>query len=162
MTKQQAADTQQAAPAPFTTREAAEAFCAEFYQMLERLQTVIEQETEHLRAMNIAEAEALQKEKTELASVYIRTVSEFKAQTAAIRELVPEAIPYLSERHKKMRDSLLANEQTLETLRSVSSSLVRRAAERTAAKSSGPRTYSRSGTPPETGKAAAVAVNRRA
>lgn len=148
--------------APFETAEAAEAFCAELYQTVERLQKVFEEETAHLKAMNIAEAEALQREKAALAGSYVRKVNTFKVQAPAIRALVPEAVPFLAEANRKMRESLLANERTLETLRSVSASLVRKTAERMAEKSAGPTTYSRGGAAAPKSGAAAVAVNRRA
>lgn len=147
---------------PFETVAAAETFCAELYQTVERLQQVFDEETAHLKAMNIAEAEALQSEKSELAGAYVRHIAAFRAQTEAIRRLVPEALPFLAEANGKMRESLLANEHMLETLRSVSASLVRQTAERVAAKSGGPSTYSRGGMTTRRAGAAAVAVNRRA
>lgn len=164
---QPAAQADQAAVAgapaePFTNAETAEAFCAEFYQVMEKLRQVVDEETRHLQAMNIPDAEHLQKQKTALAGVYVKKISQFKVQARAVRELVPEAIPFLAEAHRQMRDSLLANEKVLETLRAVSSDLVTKTAERMAQKTGGPRTYARSGTAPEQAGSAPLAVNRRA
>lgn len=158
-----AGTTEPGAPAePFATTEAAEAFCAEFYQVMEKLRQIVDEETRHLKAMNIPDAEHLQKQKTALASVYVKKISEFKVQARSVRELVPEAIPFLAEAHRQMRDVLLANETVLEQLRAVSSGLVAKTAERMAQKAGGPRTYARPGAEPQKSGAAPVAVNRRA
>jgi flagellar biosynthesis/type III secretory pathway chaperone len=147
---------------PVATAEQAEELCAAIERMMDPLKTVIEAETRHLKAMNIAEAELLQEDKKALAGAYMREISRYKAQAPAVRALAPARIERLAQRHMAFRASILENERILDSLRSASAALIRKTAERMGEQSGGPRTYSRSASGPGAAKPAAVAINRRA
>lgn len=156
-----AADKKAPTPA-IDSVEAAETLCRELFQTMETLHQVMDAETGHLKAMNIAEAERLQARKSELARAYIRDIATFKAQAKAVAALAPDGMAALSRTHKGLRASILENEAVLEALRTVSTALIRRTAEKVAAKSGGPRTYSRDAALPTVSGNAAVALNRKA
>lgn len=147
---------------PVATAEQAEELCAAIERAMEPLKSLVEAETRHLKAMNIAEAELLQDDKKALAGAYMREITRYKAQAAAVRDLAPARIERLAQRHMAFRASILENERILDSLRSVSATLIRKTAERMGEQTGGPRTYSRSAAGPGTAKPAAVAVNRRA
>lgn len=145
---------------PVATAEQAEALCTAIENAMEPLKSVVESETRHLKAMNIAEAELLQDNKKALAGAYMREISRYKAQASAIRALVPARIERLAQRHMAFRASILENERILDSLRAVSATLIRKTAERMGEQSGGPRTYSSSAGGPAPARPAAVAVNR--
>lgn len=160
MTRTRKPASQQAAD--IATAEAAELFCGRFYKTVEGLRDLIETETRALKDMNIAQAELLQDKKTALAGQYMLELSQFKAQAAGIVALAPDSVAALRTRHEALRRSILDNEETLLSLKSVSTSLIRQTAERVAEATGGPRTYSRDSRATSTPKAAAVAYDRRA
>lgn len=147
-------------PLPIETAEAAEMFCGRFYKTIEHLHDLIERETRCLRDMEIAEAEVLQKHKAQLAQAYLEDMSRARAQAEKLTALAPESLDALRRKHEQLRQSLLENEQILEVIRSASQSLIRRAAERVAAKDK-PSTYSPGAIAPRSHGAAAVALDRK-
>lgn len=148
--------------ADIATAQDAELFCGRFYKTVETLRELIETETRALKEMNIAQAELLQDKKNTLAGQYMQELSQFKAQAASIVALAPERVAALRAHHEALRKSILDNEETLLSLKSVSTSLIRQTAERVAEATGGPRTYARDSRATSAPKAAAVAYDRRA
>lgn len=143
------------------TPEEALAFCDGLDHTLDAITALIDRETAHLKAMEIAEAELLQVEKSELAARLNQEITFFKTHADSIRALTPEPVEALAVKHDRLRTSIRANEEILTTLRSVSESLIRKTAERMAAKTAGPRTYSREASPTTQPASTSIALDRR-
>lgn len=145
----------------FATPADAESFCGKLYKTLDMMIALINRETRLLKAMEIADAELLQTEKSQLAARFNKEIALFKEHADIVGSLAPKAVETLARRHGELRTSLAANEEILSTLRSVSESLIRKTADRMQAKAA-PKTYAPANSAPKRAVgAAAVALDRK-
>ena len=159
--RQRPQDGEQPQELAFSTPAEAESFCGKLYKTLDMMIALINRETRLLKAMEIAEAELLQPEKSQLAADFNKEIALFKQHAEIVGSLAPKAVETLARRHGELRASLAANEEILTTLRSVSESLIRKTADRMQAKSA-PRTYAPANASPKRASgSAAVALDRK-
>lgn len=147
--------------APMTPQEAAERI-ARIAGTVERLTSVIAEETRLVRVGAYGEAGRLASEKAELSGQYVLDVEGLKSQTEAVAAQGPEAIGEVNELHVAFRAALEENLLVIGTARSVAESLLRGVAEEMGAKSQ-PSVYDRNGSGYAKPNAAApIAVSRGA
>lgn len=131
------------ARAPMTPQEAAERI-ARIATTVERLTTVIAEETRLVRTGAYGAANALAPEKAELSGRYMLDVEGLKQQEAVLAAQAPEAIGEVGELHVAFRAALEENLLVIGTARSVAESLLRGVAEEVGSKSR-PSGYDRKG-----------------
>jgi len=144
-----------------TPQEAAERI-SRIASTVERLTSVIAEETRLVRVGAYTAASALVPEKAELSGRYMMDVEGLRAQEGAIAAQGAEAIGEVSDLHAAFRAALEENLLVVGTARSVAESLMRGVAEEMAAKSQ-PSVYGRSGGAyPRAAAGAPIAVSRGA
>ncbi|GGE84936.1 hypothetical protein GCM10007285_10580 [Stappia taiwanensis] len=141
-------------------RQAAEAACDRLRLAMDQLITVIEAETELVRAGKLAEAGELQPEKANLVSVYMRGMTFVRDHAVALGNLAPGAVEALKRRHGEFQPILRVNLAVLSTAREVSDTLMRKVAEGAGA-TRAPTTYGPAGTAPRAPTLAdGISINR--
>ena len=139
---------------------AAEAVCGRLSTTMSDLLGIIEQETDLVRAGKLEEAGALQPEKANLVSVYMRGMTYVKDQTGTLAALAPDSVEDLKRRHAEFQPVLRINLAVLATAREVADSLMKRVA-RDAGAARAPSTYGPGGASPRAPTPAdGIAVNR--
>jgi hypothetical protein len=118
----------QPAPAPVpvasTTAEARK-LAEGLMEVMSALLGVIERETELVRAGKVAEAMALEAQKTDLSRRYVSAVTQFKASQKYLAQAVPELLTTLHRHHDVFRAMLQVNLTVLATAHAVSEGIVR-------------------------------------
>jgi hypothetical protein len=143
------------------SREEAEQLIGGLVDVMDALVATVEQETELVRAGDLAAALALEPGKTALAGRYLATTARLKANAGALSQSLPGTLDLLRERHDLFRALLQINLAVLATAHAVSEGIIRGAADEVARKA-GPQTYEASGRTRSPPPAAAqpVAVSR--
>ena len=143
---------QSKADAPTTTAGLAE--------VMEGLQSVVEEETALVRAGRLCEASRLAPKKTELSGRYFKAVEELKASSKRLARNVPDQ-GVLADRHERLQAVLKSNLMVLATAHAVSEGILRRLSGDLARKTY-PQGYGASGrtTGPDTRRAAPLALSR--
>jgi hypothetical protein len=113
-------------------------------ETMQALLGVVESETELVRAGRLIEAAALEPQKSELASRYMGQTTQLKAQAAAIKQRLPQALDELRQQHNQFGALLQVNMIVLATAHAVSEGIIRGAASELMRKSA-PETYGASG-----------------
>jgi hypothetical protein len=93
--------------------------------VMNALLSVIEQETELVRAGKLREAMALGPNKTELSNRYVASLSQLKASHKFLVQNAPELLKTLHRHHDVFRSMLQVNLTVLATAHAVSESIVR-------------------------------------
>jgi hypothetical protein len=116
-----------AAPAlaPATTPAAARKLAESLMDTMNALLTVIERETELVRAGNVREALKLEALKSELSRRYMSTITVLKASQAYLAQATPELLSALHRHHDVFRAMLQVNLTVLATAHAVSEGIVR-------------------------------------
>ncbi len=141
-------------------REAAEATCRRLSATMADLLAVVERETDLVRAGKLEEAGALQPEKANLVSIYMRGMTYVRDQTVALGNLAPSSVDELKRRHAEFQPVLRINLAVLATAREVADGLMRKVAEGAGARRA-PTTYGPGGSAPRgPSPADGIAVNR--
>jgi SpoVK/Ycf46/Vps4 family AAA+-type ATPase len=142
--------------------EDAEALCEAFEARLDALEIIIRSETDHLAAARLADAFALHERKALEAQTYERSLDEFRRNSVALARFKPSGLDRVKMRQGALQASLEANLKTLQTLKTVSESLLRGVAKDVAAARS-PGLYGRGGKvdTATAGKAAPLLVSNR-
>jgi hypothetical protein len=109
------------AATPGETRKLAEGLM----DVMNALLSVIEQETELVRAGKLREAMALGPNKTELSNRYVASLSQLKASHKFLVQNAPELLKTLHRHHDVFRSMLQVNLTVLATAHAVSESIVR-------------------------------------
>ena len=118
---------QMAAPAtpPATSQADARRLAAEMVEVMDGLLKIVERETELVRAGKIAEAMALEPNKTELSRRYVSATSSLKANRDQLGATAPDLLTALRRHHEVFRAMLQVNLTVLATAHAVSEGIVR-------------------------------------
>jgi hypothetical protein len=109
------------ASTPTETRKLAE----HLMEVMSALLSLIEQETELVRAGKIREAMAFEPKKTELTRRYVNAVACLKASQKYLTQAAPELLTTLHRHHDVFRAMLQINLTVLATAHAVSESVIR-------------------------------------
>jgi hypothetical protein len=93
--------------------------------VMNALLSVIEQETELVRAGKLRQAMTLGPKKTELSKRYVAALSQLKASHKFLSQTAPELLKTLHRHHDVFRSMLQVNLTVLATAHAVSESIVR-------------------------------------
>ncbi|WFE91867.1 flagellar protein FlgN [Roseibium porphyridii] len=140
----------------------AEGFCSALSGTMEALLSVIEMETDLVRAGKLKEAGELQADKARLIHEYTRGMMTAKEHAVALGNLAPAATQSLRRQHGEFQPVLRINLAVLSTARDVATNLVATVAKAAGAKNAtAPTTYGRTGAAPEGPQSArGIAVNQ--
>jgi hypothetical protein len=116
---------QPAAAARILSRDDAERLVAGVLATMGDLETVLAEETAHVRVGRIREGLAQEHRKSELASAYMRGLEAVKANAIALARFAPEALDRLKAAHAAFGRIVETNQTVLATARAVSESLVK-------------------------------------
>jgi len=145
-----------------TSQSEAENFCAALSGSMEALLSVIEMETDLVRAGKLREAGELQADKARLIHEYTRGMLTAKEHAVALGNLAPAATQNLRRQHGEFQPVLRINLAVLSTARDVANSIVSTVAKVAGAKNaSAPTTYGSNGSAPAGPQSArGIAVNQ--
>jgi hypothetical protein len=130
---------------PKITRvEDAETLVASALAALDRLEPLIQQETELFRVGRVREALGLALEKNEAAQSYTLCLEFLKSNAIAIGRFQPASLEDLRQRHEAFARLMNLNMAVVATARTVSEGLLRELAD-TIGQNGSPKTYHRSG-----------------
>jgi len=116
------------APSPYpAAANAAEArkLAENLMDVMNALLSVIERETELVRAGKLREGMALEPQKTELSRRYVAVVGQMKASQKYLSQAAPELLKTLHRHHDVFRSMLQVNLTVLATAHAVSEGIVR-------------------------------------
>lgn len=132
-------------PRPKVTRpEDAETLVASALSALDKLEPIIERETELFRKGQVREALSLAMDKNAAAQVYTRCLETLKSNAIAIGRFQPSGLPDLRSRHEGFARLMSVNMAVVATARTVSEGLMRDLAD-TLGQNASPKTYLRGG-----------------
>jgi flagellar biosynthesis/type III secretory pathway chaperone len=131
-------------PAPITTAAEAEQLIAYFFEVMDSLLRVVQQETELVRVGRLAQAAQLASAKADLTRLYIAATLRLRASQRQLSQLIPDQLAALRQRHDTFRALLQINLTVLATAHAVSEGIVRGVSGELARKSA-PSTYGASG-----------------
>jgi hypothetical protein len=112
-------------PSSATTPAEARKLAEGLMDVMNALLSLIERETELVRAGKLREAMTLGPQKTELSNHYVATLGQLKASHKFLRETAPELLKTLHRHHDVFRSMLQVNLTVLATAHAVSESIVR-------------------------------------
>ena len=114
------------APAPIAATAAdARKLAENLMDVMSALLSVIERETELVRAGKLREAMAFEPKKSELSRRYVGAVAQLKASQEFLAQSAPELLTALHRHHDTFRAMLQINLTVLATAHAVSESIVR-------------------------------------
>lgn len=131
-------------PAPIASAGEAERAVANLNAIMDRLTTMVEEETKHLRAGKLRDALEKDEAKVELARAYAAETERVKAAKDLVAKSLPEALDRLRQRHDAFRALLQTNLTVLATAQAVSEGIIRGVSGELARKQA-PSTYGASG-----------------
>ena len=131
-------------PAPIATAAEAEQLIVHFFEVMDSLLRVVQQETELVRAGRLAQASQLAPAKADLTRLYIAATLRLRASKRQLSQLIPDRLAALRGRHDTFRALLQINLTVLATAHAVSEGIVRGVSGELARKSA-PSTYGASG-----------------
>jgi hypothetical protein len=112
-------------PANAATAADARKLAEGLMDVMNALLSVIERETELVRAGKLREAMTLGPQKTELSNRYVATLGQLKASHKFLLQTAPELLKTLHRHHDVFRSMLQVNLTVLATAHAVSESIVR-------------------------------------
>ena len=115
----------QAPPPAATTPAEAHKIARELLEVMNALLSLIESETELVRAGKLREAMTLGARKTELSRLYVGVVGRMKASQKYLSRATPELLTALHRHHDVFRAMLQVNLTVLATAHAVSENIVR-------------------------------------
>ena len=145
-----------------TSQQEAEQFCSALSGTMEALLSVIEMETDLVRAGKLREAGELQPDKARLIHEYTRGMMTAKEHAVALGNLSPASTQSLRRQPAEFQPVLRINLAVLSTAREVASNIVASVAKAAGAKNANaPTTYGRNGSAPVGPQSArGIAVNQ--
>ncbi|WP_082837261.1 flagellar protein FlgN [Labrenzia sp. OB1] len=145
-----------------TSHQDAEVFCNALSGTMEALLSVIEMETELVRAGKLQKAGDLQPDKARLIHEYTRGMITAKEHAVALGNLAPASTQALRRQHGEFQPVLRINLAVLSTARDVAGSIVATVAKVAGAKNAAaPTTYGRNGSAPTAPQMAhGIAINQ--
>lgn len=147
--------------ADVTTTGEARKLAEGLIEVMTALLSVVERETELVRAGNVREALTLEDRKTELSRRYVAAITRLKANQAYLAKAVPDLLTALHRHHDVFRAMLQVNLTVLATAHAVSEGIVR-GVNGEMQRRNAPQTYTASGqrSVPSPRHAAPLAVSR--
>jgi hypothetical protein len=131
-------------PTPVTSAAEASELAAHFFEVMDTLVGVVQQETDLVRAGRLAAAAELAPAKADLTRLYIADTLRLRASHDQLAHLLPERLAALRQRHDTFRSLLQINLTVLATAHAVSEGIVRGVSDEMARKAA-PQTYGASG-----------------
>ena len=119
------AQAKQAPPPAATTPAEAHKIARELLEVMNALLSLIDSETELVRAGKLREAMTLGAKKTELSRRYVGVVGRMKASQKYLSRTIPELLTTLHRHHDVFRAMLQVNLTVLATAHAVSENIVR-------------------------------------
>ena len=138
------------APPPVGSVAEAERLIGHMADVMDALLGIVEEETQLVRAGNLAAAAALEPSKHELSQLYLSDTTKLKSSGTFLSQALPDVLEALRKRHELFRVLLQMNLTVLATAHAVSESIMRGVANELARKAT-PQGYWASGrsvTPP--------------
>lgn len=136
---------------PAATPGDARRLAQDLMDVMTALLSLIEKETELVRAGNVRQAMTLDKDKTDLSRSYVGAIARLKASQGYMREKTPDLLTALQRHHDTFRAMLQVNLTVLATAHAVSEGIVR-GVNAEMQRRTAPQTYTaagqRSATPP--------------
>lgn len=114
-----------AAPAPAATPVEARKLAEGLIQIMGTLLSIVERETELVRAGNVREAMALETQKSETSRQYVDAISRLTRSRDYLLQSTPELLTALHRHHDTFRAMLQVNLTVLATAHAVSEGIVR-------------------------------------
>lgn len=155
--------TATAQPRLVSSRPEAEQLISEIQETMTALLAVLTAETKLVRATKLREAARLADDKARLVSAYADATATMRANADTLRQMVPDRVARLRQRHEAFREDLRLNMAVLSTAKAVSENLLRDVAQEMAAKDA-PTGYAANGRIPAgrlaPARARPLAVNR--
>jgi len=134
--------------------------CAVTQATLDRLVSVLNEETTLLRAGKLRDAAALTPEKTRLAQDYVGLARAIERQLERLRNEAPDATAGLQHSHDRLITQMADNLKVIATARNLTEEVISDVA-RAVNPNAGPRTYGAGGIePPERRPGTGIAINR--
>jgi hypothetical protein len=128
-------------PPDIADPDAARAFCADLAGKAARLLALIERESGMIAASALGGLEPLHAEKAELSALYLADMARLKRNAEVVRALAPEAADDLRPVLQELGARLVANQNALAAVLSVTERLIRSAALKALAMEGGPGAY---------------------
>jgi hypothetical protein len=144
MISAQTASQSPASTSPIATADEAERLVAHFIGVMDNLVSVVEQETDMVRAGFLSAATKLEPAKGDLARLYVADALRLRASHKYLAEIAPDTLADVQQRHETFRALLQINLMVLATAHGVSEGIVRGVSGELARKA-GPQTYGSSG-----------------
>jgi hypothetical protein len=117
--------SQPQAPAATPSAVDPQRLASEMAEVMAALFAVVERETELVRAGRVADAMALESDKSALSRRYVNLVSALKANQPHLRAVAPDLLAILQRQHDTFRAMLQVNLTVLATAHAVSEGVVR-------------------------------------
>ena len=131
-------------PRLFETEADAQAALTHLTEIMNGLESIVEQETELVRAGQLRKAADIAPKKTELAGRYFMGAQRLKANAKFLSRVLPDGVSALGQRHDLLQARLKTNLIVLATAHAVSEGIMRRLSGDLARKAS-PQVYGASG-----------------
>lgn len=146
---------------PATTPADAKRLAQDMIDVMTALLSLVERETELVRAGNIRQAMTLEAEKGELSRKYVGSIGRLKASHKYMQAKTPELLTALHRHHDTFRAMLQINLTVLATAHAVSEGIVRGVSAEMQRRSA-PQTYTAAGqrSAPQSRNASPIAVSR--
>ena len=110
---------------PVTTPIEARKLAEEMLDVMTKLLSVVERETELVRAGKVREGMRLEQQKTELTGRYVTAVETMRMAQKHLSQVAPELLAALKRHHETFRAMLQINLTVLATAHAVSEGIVR-------------------------------------
>jgi hypothetical protein len=137
-------ETQAPPPPPVQSPAEAELLIKHLLDVMDALIGTVEEETELVRAGNLAEAAKLEPTKGELSRMYLADTARIRANQSYLAQAAPDSLDELRKRHDLFRALLQINLTVLATAHAVSESIMRGVSTELARKAT-PQGYGASG-----------------
>jgi hypothetical protein len=139
-------EAQVPAPRPIRSPAEAELLISHFYDVMDALLGIIEEETELVRAGKLSEAAKLEQSKAELSRLYVADTERIRTNQGYLADSAADMLAGLRRRHDEFRAVLQMNLTVLATAHAVSESIMRGVSDELARKAT-PQAYGASGRP---------------
>ncbi|MBI3436535.1 MAG: hypothetical protein HY056_15910 [Proteobacteria bacterium] len=129
---------------PVTSAKEAQQLIGHLNDVMDALLAIVEEETELVRAGQVADVARLEPTKSDLARLYLTDVSRLKSSSPYLAQAIPDVLADLRRRHDTFHALLQINLTVLATAHAVSEGIMRGLSAELARKA-GPATYGPSG-----------------
>ncbi|GEP03434.1 hypothetical protein [Methylobacterium oxalidis] len=113
------------APVRIADRAGAEALVAEVMGLMQALETVLGEESAHVREGRLRQGLDLTQRKTALAASYFQGLETAKLNAVALARFAPQGVETLKAGHRRFAQAVEANQTVLATAKTVSEGLIK-------------------------------------